>query len=359
MTSIIGFTQLLNTHELDDEKKKKYLNYIEQSGESLLNLIDDIIYIAKIESGVINIAPKNFNLTLFLNEMENIFKLSIEKSPRKKDIKLIFEHGITDGEVYIHSDAERIKQIITNLFTNALKFTSKGHIKIGYKNQNNKWLKFYVEDTGIGIPEDKLQVIFERFMQVEDEKGYNKNGTGLGLAISKNLTQLLGGEIYAESELEKGTTFFFTIPFTKTVEEKEEKEDEVDSDNSEITFNGIKNILIADDEEKNFVLIKEIFDRENINVFYAQNGLDALEYFEKKERIHLVLMDIKMNKMDGIEAFNRIKKIDSKVPVIAQTAYAMEEEEKRLSDIGFDDYIKKPIEIKSLFNKVVSWLNKN
>ena len=211
MNAILGFAELLENENLPEVMRTKYLHYINDNGMSLLNLINDIISNAKIESGVLNIIHDNFSLNQMLEEIKELFLVNIRVAG-KEHIQLNFNPGISDSEFYIDSDKERLRQIITNLLTNALKFTSSGSIEFGYSVLDENWVEFFVKDTGIGITEEDVDVIFDRYAQVSSSRSINATGTGLGLTISKNLVELLGGKIWVKSKIGEGSTFFFTHP---------------------------------------------------------------------------------------------------------------------------------------------------
>jgi signal transduction histidine kinase len=357
MNSILGFTDLLTESDLPREVRLKYLSYISSSGNSLLNLINDIIYNAKIEAGVLSIEPEEFDLNSLLREIED--KMNLEKSNKNKDsinLELILPEN---GDMKIIADPERLRQIIINLLTNAIKFTLEGFVTFGYLIEHNEWLKFYVKDTGIGIHPDKIDTIFERFGQVDDERIKNSKGTGLGLSISKNLVELMGGKIWVESEPDKGSTFYFTIPFNPAQIKKDTRQT---TEKSTKEVHGISSdtlILIAEDEEFNWIFLQQVLEHTGAKLIWMKNGKEAVDYIARGEKTDLVLMDIKMPEMDGIEATQQIKKIKPGIPVIAQTAFALSEDEKKFRAQGFDDYITKPIDIKLLLEKLNFWLTNN
>ena len=354
MNAILGFTELLDDPELDEETRKQYRQYINLSGKSLLNLINDIIYVAKIEAGMLEIEPSTFQLNTLLQEINTIFL--VEKNTKKKDnLNLELELGIKDENVEIISDPERLKQIIINLLSNAIKFTTEGFIRFGYQLSTDRWLTFFVEDSGIGIPENRLDSIFERFGQVENSLLSKNKGTGLGLTISKNLVELLGGKIWVDSQAEKGSTFYFTIPFNVPHKNSSPQPKEKTDKTYDNKFSN-KTIMIVEDEELNTILLKQILRPLNANMVWAENGAEAVAKFKANTNIDLVLMDIKMPVMDGLEATKQIKAINPKIPVIAQTAFAMSNEEHKYRAQGFDDYIKKPIDISELTHKIAYWL---
>lgn len=248
-------------------------------------------------------------------------------------------------------------QILSNLLENAKKFTTDGEIEFGYTIEKQKslskkkFIRFFVKDSGLGIEEHNLRLIFDRFSQADNEFSRSVSGTGLGLAIAKELVSLLGGDIWVESEFGKGTTFYFTIPYISTKNQKEIiGENELDfKDLSDFT------ILIAEDDQSNIIYIQEIL--EDFNTITALNGEEAID-IAKNNQIDLILMDIKMPKINGFEAFVEIKKHKPKLPIIAQTAFAMAEDQKRAQEVGFEGFITKPIEEKLLF-EIINKYSKN
>ena len=241
-----------------------------------------------------------------------------------------------------NSDPLRLRQVLSNLLSNAVKFTSEGSIELGYKldpRKNRPRIEFYISDTGIGIPEDKLDLIFERFRQVDDSQSRQYGGTGLGLAISKRLVELIGGSIWVESKPGKGSTFYFNIPYVLPPEDKDESQK---FDSKKFNWKG-RTILIAEDENSNFELIKAAISNTQINVLRAENGEEAVDIVTGGERVDLILMDIRMPKMNGYDATRQIKAFNPGIPIVAITAYAMSEDEAKSIKAGCDKYVSKPI----------------
>jgi CheY-like chemotaxis protein len=240
---------------------------------------------------------------------------------------------------------------MTNLLSNALKFTDKGTVEFGYQNQpENNQIKFYVRDSGIGIPEDKRDIIFDRFRQVHEGSTRKYGGTGIGLFISKHIVDLLGGKIWVESELNVGSTFYFTIPYqakgviTDNVTLYKSTSKQYDWSN--------KVILVAEDVELNYKLISSALVGTKANVLWAKNGEEAVEICENNPNINVVLMDIQMPKMDGYDATKAIKRSKPSMPIIAQTAYAMPNDNIKCMEVGCNDYIAKPLNTNILLEKI-------
>ncbi len=345
MNAIIGFSELLSKPDLFEKRKDKFLNYIISSGKSLLNLIDDIIDISKIEVGKLRIKKEDFDINEILDELFSSFVKTNERTENKVIFRISKD---ISNQLIINSDAYRIKQIISNLLSNSFKFTSKGYIEFGCKIVENKVL-FYVEDTGIGIPDDKVDVIFNRFGQIDESYSINKGGTGLGLAISKKLVSLLDGEIWVESEIEKGSTFYFTIPFDYKIP--------AISNNNDVNIIGFpqvllkgKTILVVEDEPINYIFIEEIIKTTEANVIWAQDGFEAVNICKENDNIDLILMDVKMPQMDGYEATKLIRRFRKTVPIIIQTAYAIDGQEEKSIKNDCNGYITKPIIIEKLLD---------
>jgi PAS domain S-box-containing protein len=356
MNAIVGFTGLLNDQDLIETDKQELISHIVHNSDTLLHLIDDIIDIAKIEAGQLNINKKDCYINIILNELLETFTEK-KKLHKKDNIELRFNPGVEDSNFIIFTDNIRIQQILLNLIDNALKFTEKGYIEFGYnleKGTKNPSIIFYVKDTGIGLSKDQQSLIFSRFTKLENDKKKLYRGAGLGLAICKNIVHLLEGKIWIDSEINKGSTFYFSIPYIELSEKKEVIKEQKKQE-KKYNWSG-KTILIAEDEESNFRYLEIILMQTNINIIYAKNGVEAFDKFQKNN-IDLILMDIKMPEMDGLEATRRIRKLDKDILIIAQTAFAMENDEKMSLQAGCNDYISKPIrklKLIELINKYLS-----
>lgn len=350
VNSIIGFSDLLKDTEVDEESRKLYLTHIINGGNTLLKLINDIIDISRIEAGQIRIADEACNLSGIIRELFPVFFEQLKK--RNKDsVELRISAGVNGSGPLIYSDPVRLRQIMTNLLSNAMKFTDSGYIEYGFELKLPGQIKFFVKDTGIGIPPEKQEIIFERFRQVEETYTRNYEGTGLGLAISKKLVNLMGGEMWLESTPGMGSAFFFTLPY-KEVEFNNNifANATPEFQNDDLTG---KTILVVEDEISNFHLIENYLNRWHVKIIHTTEGEDAVEKFRiHQQEIDLVLMDIKIQGMDGYAATKEIKKISRSVPVIAQTAYAMTDEREKCLSAGCDDYISKPYTRQQLFEMV-------
>jgi len=355
MNGIIGFTNLLRTPRLSDEEKNEYLDHITSCGNTLLNLIDDIIDIAKIESGQLKLRYAEYNINSLIDELYRTFVVIMEKE-NKEMIQLKANKALPDHQAHIYTDPFRLKQILTNLLSNAVKFTLHGSIEFGYHLNEQQQLVFYVKDTGIGIPADKLSVVFERFGQIVDSPYINKKGTGLGLTISYNLARLLGGNLWVESKLNQGSAFYVSIPYQLIEPNTVAMGETLISDEDLLTKLKGKTILIAEDEDYNFLYFKHLLKDLNLTILWAQSGEEAIEMVKQNPDICLVLMDCKMPVMDGYMASSEIKKLAPHLPIIMQTAYTDGDEQDKAMRAGCDAFITKPISQKILFKHFKTFL---
>lgn len=347
MNGILGFASLLNEPNLSGESQKRYIKLIEKSGTRMLNLINNIVSISKIESGLVEVNNVEFNINEQQEYLYNFFKPEVEA----KKIDFSFKSSLSVAHSIIKTDKEKFLSVLTNLIKNAIKYTERGSIEFGY-NLKGKFLEFYIKDTGIGIESNRQGVIFDRFIQADIEDKMAVQGAGLGLSISKAYVEILGGEIWVESEIGKGSIFYFTIPFNNDSYFKDNK-DNLISEND--INNRIKNlnILLVEDDEISRLLINAIFKDTNCNVIQAKNGIEAVEICKKKSDIDLILMDIRMPKMDGYEATRQIRTFNKDVIIIAQTAFALSGDKEKSIEAGCNDYIKKPIRKEKLFSIIL------
>ncbi len=352
MNGILGFTQFLEDDNLSSEKRTHYVNIIENSGNQLLQVIDDILEISKLETKQVKVIESKVNLNSTLLELFAIFDIKAKEN--KTPLYLI--KGMKDEEATIYTDKTKLNKILSNLIENALKFTSYGFIEFGYKRKADE-IVIYVKDTGIGISKSKFNAIFERFSQAEKGLSRKVGGLGLGLSIAKENSMLLGGDISVESTLNEGTTFFLNIPYKPVfrVQKSIKKALPKPMDSNAYT------ILIAEDEEINYLYLEILLggnQKFKFNILHAKNGKEALDIC-KKTPIDLVLMDLKMPVMDGFEATRLIKEILPELPIIAQTAYSTNKEKEVAITAGCDDFISKPIvkeEFNTLIHKFISQL---
>ena len=356
MNGILGFTQILLSKTHPDINQKKYLDIIYSRGKHLLQIINDIIDISKIEANQLNINRSYFYLNDLMEEIYQSYHAELEHN-HISHIQFDFLTEFARENSYIYTDKGRLRQILTNLLSNAFKFTNEGQISFGYKRSNEQTLRFFVKDTGIGIPADKQKYIFDRFRQVEESLSSRKHeGTGLGLSISRNLVALLDGELWLESELNKGSIFYFTLPL-KQGKGKEKAGPEQDWFKTEYNWNN-KKILVVEDDPVSQKYIREILHDTGAELLLTDNGKEAYEIFSQTPDISMILLDLKLPDKDGREITQDIRQAQSDVPIIAQSAYAMEEDRIKCLEAGCDDFISKPVNPKSLLAMMDEHLNK-
>ena len=337
MNAIVGFSSLLDSPHLGAKERKKYVEMVNSNCDTLTILINDIIDISLIESNQLKIIKSPFHADSIFEEL-----LTYYESIKEKDIEFIFENRKREKQLILDNDPVRFKQILSNLISNAYKYTDKGSIRFGYVFENND-VKFYVSDTGVGIDPSNFETIFNHFHKIEQSDDKLYRGVGIGLSICRNLVQIMGGKIWIESTPGKGSTFYFTlsrqVPEQKTDMLKKEDLEQI------LDLKGYT-VLIAEDDTTNYILLKKLLRTTNTEIIWAKNGVEAVELTEKtKDRKKLiVLMDIKMPVMNGIEALRIIRmKYGTDIPVIAVTAYAQEQDKSEILKNNFNGYVTKPI----------------
>ncbi len=349
---MMGFASLLKSEDnIETKKKEKYIDYINNCGDTLLGIIEDLISIAKLEAGQIKISPGPLMVKELLDELHDVYQF------RKKDridLRLTIKSGHEDTKV--QTDVIRLKQILTNLLDNALKFTNDGEVEFGFDLQGED-VVFFVRDTGIGIPKDKLEYVFERFGQIEDATVSAHNGVGIGTSIARKLTELLGGTMWVESEYGQGSTFFFKIPYLVADnfalnQVPAETDKKVEPVAAPIYKWGDKKVLIIEAEELNYLFLKEAFYPTEIRDMWVLTGGMALECIRIDSSINLVLMDLRLDDMNATELAEEIWKIRPELPIIAQTLFPVKEEEEKCLELGFKGYISKPIAMSNLLSTV-------
>ncbi|MFO7863159.1 MAG: response regulator, partial [Salinivirgaceae bacterium] len=347
MNAILGFTTLLIEEDLPQEQRQEYLKVINESGNTLLNLVNDILDISKIEAGQLAISKANCDINEIFNELYISFN-EIKAQKKKEHIDITINNPFANRDFIVRTDPFRLRQVFVNLLGNALKFTDKGTIELGVIPINDM-LEFYVKDTGIGINEGHKEEIFHRFRKIDEEKSRLYRGAGLGLAICKDIVMLLGGDISVESVLGEGSTFRFTIPFdmVEAADAEGAKTSAVERKVLERLDLSDKTILIAEDEPNNFKFLNQLLQKYNATIVWARNGEEAIRRVSE-QNFDLVLMDVKMPKIDGYEATRKIKGLFPNLRVIAQTAYTSPEEIEKCLESGCDYYVSKPIKLREL-----------
>lgn len=337
MTSVLGFSKLLKQKRLSVKDKEHYIMQIERNSRLLMTIINDILDISKLEKGKLSIQKETFSID---NLLEQIIESEQEeiKIDGEKELNIAFKRPkSTKGETMIYSDPVRLAQVVNNLLTNAVKFTPKGTIEVGYSLVKDKNIKVWVKDEGIGIREDHQELIFDRFSQIEEQLSLQLGGIGLGLAISKSITTALGGNISLESTYGVGSTFTIQLPLDEAAQKAPIKTS-IGTGKSKIS-----KVLVADDSASIQSYYKILLERFNIDTLQAYDGIEAVEMVKKHKDIGLILMDIRMPRMDGLEAYQEIRKINTDVRIVAQSAFAMEDQIEKFKKLGFDEYLTKPI----------------
>jgi signal transduction histidine kinase/CheY-like chemotaxis protein len=346
MNGIIGFCDLLQEDDISEEQRHKYLDIITKSSNQLLSVVNDILDVSLIETGNIQANEDVIQLNEFLDHIYKSTKASITSN----NVSILLSKDEEARDISIVTDAVKLEQVLNNLLGNAIKFTAEGYIDLGYELREDEIL-FFVKDTGIGIPEEFLHTVFDRFNRAEIETTKTIGGTGLGLAICKGNVELLGGEIWVESVPKFGARFYFTIPLRQrhVIQKQDEKIAECRK------YENIS-ILIAEDEESNFVYMAEILEELNLEIIWAKNGKEAVEICKQNGKVQLVLMDIKMPVLNGYEATKSIREFNSEVSIVAQTAFALGDEKSKALKAGCNDYLSKPFKKNDLIALVESYL---
>lgn len=341
MNAIIGFSSMLDDDELPKNEKQFFIKMIKNNSDSLLTLIDDILDISRIEANLLVLNKEIFCVEEILDELLRYYTMYNENNIEIRYVK-------SETKIYINNDSVRFRQVMNNLLSNAIKYTDKGYVEFGYEVDNG-FIIIYVKDTGIGIKNENFEKVFNYFLKIDSAvKIYE--GTGIGLSVSKKLAELMGGDISLESKYNSGSTFYFKLPeVVGRGQSTEEFQKTIQLDLSHLK------IIIAEDENNNYLLVERILEGTRAEIIRANNGKEAVQIAKEidTEKKLVVLMDIKMPIMNGIEAMSHIKNLDKKIPVIAMTAYAQPGDKQRLFREGFDNYVSKPFN-KSTLIEVLS-----
>jgi len=352
MNGILGFAALLKEPGLSGPQQQEYIKIIEKSGLRMLNIINDIVDISKIESGLMEVNLKESNIK---KQMEFVYTFFKPETVEKR-LEFIWHNNLSDKEANILTDKEKIYAILTNLVNNAIKYTNSGTIQMGCIKKGEN-LEFFVKDNGIGIPQNRQEAIFERFIQADITDIHALQGAGLGLTISKAYVELLGGKIWLESEVGKGSTFYFSIPVKSKEENKgidvgaEVKEPE------KYLVQKLK-ILIAEDDETSAKLLQIGVQKIARTVLKAKNGEEAVEICRLHPDTDLILMDIQMPLMNGFEAVRQIRQFNSKIIIIAQTSFAQVGDREKSIVAGCNDHISKPINMAELLSMIIKYFKR-
>lgn len=337
MNGIMGFAELLKEKNISSKEQKEYIEIIEKSGTRLLNIINDIVDISKIEAGQMNVVFSETNIGELLQYIQTFFK----PETQDKGLLLVLKNLSDDEECIITTDREKLYAILINLVKNAIKYTIKGIIEFGYEKKDNH-IKFFVKDTGIGISKKMQTAIFERFIQADFNDKMARQGAGLGLSIAKAYVELLGGKIWIESELGKGSIFYFTVPCMIKYKENNTSQIKMLTSQADRQIDKLK-ILVAEDDTISRMLIQKVVEPYSKEIINARTGVEAVKMCRNNSDIDLILMDIQMPQMNGYEATKEIRKFNKNVIILAQTAFALEGDKEKTIEIGCNDYISKPI----------------
>jgi len=344
LNGILGFGQILADPDLLEEEKNRYLYILNESSERLINTVTNFLEISMINSGNLEYDKKEFLPEMIISDVSKHFQSVCDN----KNLKLIIELSSDLQGKMIYSDRELLFKVLRHLVDNALKFTASGSIAIGCKRSGDDFL-FFVKDTGKGISKEGISLIFDSFSQEDNSYTRGYEGCGLGLSISRGLVEILGGSIWVESKIGVGSTFFFTIPgegeknFSRTENLKPENEPVM------------KTILVAEDDEINFLYLNILLRSTTTKILHAQNGMEAIDLCKSHPNISAALIDLKMPFVDGYEASRQIKLIDSEIPVLAITAYTSSEDKLRATDAGCDEFITKPVNKEQLMEKLAKY----
>jgi len=348
LNAIVGFSNLLADGTIKEEERDEYISIINNSNETLLQLIDDILDVSMIEANQVKITKSDFSVNNQMKQLETTYLPIIKK---KKQDAIQLKLNLPEDSFWINSDQIRINQVMVNLLNNAIKFTHKGTIEFGFEPKGN-YLKFYVKDTGIGVQKAYLDHLFDRFYKIENDNKKLYRGTGIGLYLCKRIVELLGGTIHAESEFGKGSMFYFYLPaenltIKPAVVSKNKAEKTRQKTNTAKTT-----ILIIEDDESSRIYFKKVLEEMNWKVLEASGGKEGVDIFAHQEDIKVVLLDIRLPEISGFDILKELKKIRPEVPVIAQTAFAMSGDEEKCLAAGFDDYLSKPVKKETLIQKL-------
>ncbi|MEA3383732.1 MAG: ATP-binding protein, partial [Campylobacterota bacterium] len=360
LNSVILLSSMLNENKKgnlneDDVKKAKIIN---SSGNELLRLINDVLDLSKIEAGKMELMIDTFNSSQFIENIKDLFEASV----LVKELKLIVEDRYNN---YIVNDEDKLSQVLRNFISNSLKFTHEGFIKIIIDSYEDNKVKISVQDTGIGIPNEKLNSIFNAFEQVDGSTSRKYGGTGLGLSITKEIVSLMGGELSLESKENEGSTFSIIIPNkseSNSIKDIPKVETEKVNDDYIKPLDGVdlndKKILVVDDDMRNIFTLVEILEDKGAEVITASNGKESIQRLEEHKDTNLVLMDIMMPVMDGFEAIEHIRDDETTkdIPIIAVTAKAMNQDKERCLSLGANDFLTKPLNLETFSRVVNAWI---
>lgn len=358
INAIIGFSNLLKNQDINPIEQKGFIDNILNSSSKLLKMVNNLLYVSKVDSNQLHSTLKTFKINEALREVKAHLNSQLTNKPQV-NFKLVCPNNSED--IQIESDRDKLIQIMDSLVDNAIKFTSRGKVELGYYIDDKSTPVFYIRDSGIGISQEKQKHIFEVFRQLDYEANRKFEGFGLGLTLCKKLIKLLEGEIWFDSEEGVGSNFYFRLSGSGRIQmdllnnTKPSSKGNLDSIN-DLDFSE-KNILIAEDVRSNFNYLNAIIELTDASVVWAKNGKDAIQFCrDNNPKIDLVLMDIRMPEIDGLEAIKQIKDTNQSIPVIVQTAYAMNNEREDCLNAGADNFITKPIDPRKLIQILQEYL---
>jgi PAS domain S-box-containing protein len=349
MNGILGFASLLNEPVLSQEDQIKYVGIIEKSGQRMLNILNDLIDISKIESGQMEVVVSETVINEQIEYIHTFFKPEIDR----KGIRFLLKNTLSKEESTVRTDREKVYAILTNLLKNAVKYTNHGTIELGLVKMG-EYIKFYVTDTGIGIPKDKQESVFERFVQTKDAKTHDCEGAGLGLAITKAYVEMLGGEIWVKSNKGFGSTFFFTLPINAEHGKEDVSVVGLNNPIEEPLLKKLK-ILIVDDDEISRLLVSIMVNQFSNNIIETACGEKAIDICRNNPDIDLIFMDIRIPGLNGYETTAQIRQFNKDVIIVAQTAFGLAGDREKSLQAGCNDHISKPINKAKLFDLIYKY----
>ncbi|MFZ4398723.1 MAG: response regulator, partial [Bacteroidales bacterium] len=349
---LLGFISMIQNEKLNIEDRDEYIRIINKSADRLMNTINDIIEISQIQAGLIKLNKSETNIK---NLLDDIY-VQHKKNADRKSLNFIVKNELAGTIKYVSTDSLKLNSILSIFVGNAMKFTTKGEVEINVK-QESEYIVFSVKDTGLGIPENKQKLIFDRFMQADVSSTRKFEGAGLGLSIAKAHAEILGGDIHMDSVEGKGSIFSISIPYKEYVHEEKSIENNVISQKKEVELENLKILIVDDDKMSQMLLSIEVnaFAKE---ILIANNGIEAVEACRSFVDLDLVLMDIQMPEMDGIEAIRCIREFNKDIIIIAQTAYAFSGDKERAIKAGCNQYLSKPINKEDMLTIIRSEISK-
>jgi signal transduction histidine kinase len=345
MNAILGFSEILQHEGIQPEDRREYIKLINDKGNDLMNIISDLIDLSRIEAGDMRLVRTHIPINDLILEL-------FEQVKKEKELKGLHEVQIRyqireDTEFSILSDKNRLKQVFNNLLGNAMKFINEGYIELGYVLKDDH-VRFHVKDSGIGITPENQKLIFERFRQEDNSYTRKHGGTGLGLAISKQIVELLGGEIGVESKPDQGAVFYFSLPLDRTAEPRPsvaKAERPRYQNNLKLSA---RRIMIAEDDSSNFMFLESLLRSTEAELIWARNGQQAVDIHAGRNDIDLIMMDIRMPDMNGLQATEKIRSVDRDIPIIALTAFAFADDREKSVEAGCTEHLSKPVKIEEL-----------